>query len=53
MCLSVQVVALEGLLQLGAIKTGLVGPGEGTRLAQGRRLRLQMSQQLPMQVDGE
>ena len=45
-----QVVALEGILHLGAIKSGLAS---ATRIAQGRSVRLVTKQQLPMQVDGK
>jgi hypothetical protein len=45
-----QVIALESMLQLGAIKSGLASP---RRIAQGRSLEIETRQQLPMQVDGK
>ena len=47
--LSWQVVALEGLLHLGAIKSGLAS---ASRLAQARSVQFVTSKPLPMQVDG-
>ena len=45
-----QIVALDGILHLGAVKSGIA---KANRIAQGKHVQIKSFQAVPMQVDGE